>query len=182
MKQAPYTCQPLYCCLAFMCILLRANVFIIVEILPWRALDTVERKGQPVDIQVVVPVPVLGVMWHTEKGISEVQTAGAAWEWTPEQLHRCKSELMPMPLGLHWVPMLCFSLLVRKTMSHPRITNTMGRTNRKVFLRSWNWPRWGQGCNLYACECCTEGLCGGPFMQSSFTAMWYPVCPCLASA
>lgn len=133
-----------------MCILLRANVFIIVEILPWRALDTREKEPASRHPSSSACACAGGYVTHWERDLVSLDS------------RRCLGiRVHAHPLQLHWVPMLCFSLLVRKTVSHLRITNTMGRTNRKVFLRSWNWPRWGQGCNSYACECCTEGLCGG---------------------
>lgn len=137
-----------------MCILLRANVFIIVEILPWRALDTREKEPASRHPSSSACACAGGYVTHWERDLVSLDS------------RRCLGiRVHAHPLRLHWVPMLCFSLLVRKTVSHLRITNTMGRTNRKVFLRSWNWPRSGQGCKHMPVSAAQKAFVEGSYAE-----------------
>lgn len=116
------------------------------------------RKSQPVDIQVAVPMPVLGLCDTLRKGSQKSRQQ--ALLGSERQSSSTDASQSPCPCGLHWVPMFRFPSLVRKTVSHPRITHMVGRTNRKGFLRSWNWG--GQVCNS---ECCTEAFVGGSYAE-----------------
>lgn len=127
------------------------------------------RKSQPVDIQVAVPMPVLGLCDTLRKGSQKSRQQ--ALLGSERQSSSTDASQSPCPCGLHWVPLFRFPSLVRKTVSHPRITHMVGRTNRKGFLRSWNWGG-GRSATLSA----AQRPLWGAAMQSSFTAMRYLPC------